>query len=66
MRSANVSHRLTEKDAVKIWRRRLAGEAQHVLAAVYQVNPGRIADVLAGRLHLNARNVALANDDVQA
>jgi hypothetical protein len=39
MRSDNVSRHLTLDDAVEIWRRRRAGEAQHVLAARYQVNP---------------------------
>lgn len=59
MRSANTSRQLTEANAVEIWCRRLAGEAQHVLAADYKVNPGRIADVLAGRKFPNARAMAL-------
>jgi hypothetical protein len=47
-RSPAVSRRLTLPDAIEIWRRRLNGEAQHVLAAEYKVNPGRIAEVLSG------------------
>jgi hypothetical protein len=62
MRSANVSSQLTEADAVDIWRRRLAGEAQHVLAAAYNVNPGRIAEVLSGKRFPNARSIALAGN----
>ena len=59
MRSANVSRQLTLDDAVRIWRRRRAGEAQHVLAADFGVNPGRIADVLAGRRFPEARAISL-------
>jgi hypothetical protein len=62
MRSANVSCRLTEADAVQIWRRRLNGEAQHVLAADFHVNPGRIAEVLSGKRFPNARVIALARN----
>jgi hypothetical protein len=59
MRSANVSRRLTLDDAVEIWSRRNSGIAQHVLAAEYGVNPGRVAEVLASRRFPEAR--ALAN-----
>jgi hypothetical protein len=62
MRSANVSARLTETDAIKIWRRRLHGEAQHVIAADFGVNPGRIAEVLSGKRFPNARFIALAGN----
>jgi hypothetical protein len=61
MRSKNVSRHLTLENAIEIWRRRLAGEAQHVLAAAYQVNPGRIAEVLAGRRFPEARALAVDN-----
>jgi hypothetical protein len=60
MRSANVSRHLTLEDAVEIWRRRLAGQAQHVLAADYHVNPGRIAEVLAGKRFPEAQALALS------
>lgn len=60
MRSANISGRLTEADAVQIWQRRLAGDAQHVLAADFRVNPGRVAEVLSGKRFPNARAMALA------
>jgi hypothetical protein len=36
-----------------------AGAAQHVFAAEYKVNPGRVAEVLAGKRFPNARAVAL-------
>jgi hypothetical protein len=60
MRSGNVSARLTEADAVEIWRRRHSGEAQHILAAEFNVNPARIAEVLSGKRFPNARAIALA------
>lgn len=55
MRSVNVSARLTEADAIEICQRRLAGEAQHVLAAAYNVNPGRISEILSGKNFPSAR-----------
>jgi hypothetical protein len=57
-RAQAVSRRLTIDDAVQIWRRRAQGEAQHVLAAAYGVNPGRIAEVLSGKRHPEARAIA--------
>lgn len=58
MRSGNVSRHLTLDYAVNIWRSREAGVAQHVLAAEYGVNPGRVAEVLAGRRFPEARGLA--------
>jgi hypothetical protein len=57
-RSQPVSRRLSSEDAVEIWRRRLQGEAQHVLAADFGVNPGRIAEVLTGKRFPEARGIA--------
>jgi len=59
MRSANVSRQLTLDDAVRIWRRRRCGVAQHVLAADFGVNPGRVAEVLSGRRFPEAREISL-------
>lgn len=49
MRAKNCSRKLTLADAREIWRRRLAGEAQHQIAAVFDVNPGRISEILSGK-----------------
>ncbi|MGH7097948.1 MAG: hypothetical protein ACREE4_09865, partial [Stellaceae bacterium] len=49
-------------DAIQIWHRRLAGDAQHVLAAEFGVNPGRIAEVLAGKRFPQARAIALGGN----
>jgi hypothetical protein len=62
MRSQNVSRHLTLDDAVQIWLRRMAGDAQHVLAAEFKVNPGRIADVLASKRFQQARAIALGDN----
>jgi len=59
MRSETISRRLTLEDAIEIWRRRWLGEAQHVLAAAFGVNQGRIADVLSGRRFPEAKEIAL-------
>jgi hypothetical protein len=64
MRSKSVSRRLTLEDAVEIWRRRRDGEAQHVLASVYHVNPGRIAEVLSGKRFPEAQAIALRGGGV--
>ena len=63
MRSAKVSRNLTHEDAVQIWLRRATGEAQHVLAADFEVNPGRIAEVLSGKRFPTARAVAFGDDN---
>lgn len=63
MRSRNVSRQLTEEDAVEICRRRLRGEAQHLLAAEYGVNPARVSEVLSGKRFPNAR--ATANSEME-
>lgn len=57
-RANPVSRRLTLADAVEIWHRRSNGEAQHVLAAAYGVNPGRIAEVLSGKRFPEAEDIA--------
>jgi len=59
-RSQPVSRKLTPQDTVEIWRRRLKGEAQHVLAAEFGVNPGRIAEVLTGKRYPEAKGIAEA------
>jgi hypothetical protein len=59
MRSANVSPSLTLDDAVEIHRRRWLGEAQHLNAAAFGVNPGRVSEILTGRKFPEARAIAL-------
>lgn len=44
-------HRLTFEEAVEVQMRLMAGEMYSRIAATYDVNQGRIADVKFGRLH---------------
>lgn len=58
MRANVVSRPLTLSDAVEIWRRRCNGEAQHRIAAAFEVNQGRISEILAGKRFPAARRLA--------
>ncbi len=59
MRASATSRRLSLEDAIEIHRRRWLGEAQHVLAAAFGVNPGRISEVLLGKVFPEAKMLAL-------
>ena len=48
-------YRLTFDDAVYIWLRHWQGEYQHRIASSYDVNPGRVNDVLKERVHFGSR-----------
>ncbi len=52
------THRLTFEDAVEVWKRFWAGEYQHRIAAAFNVNPGRVNEVLKGHKHPGARDIA--------
>lgn len=52
------SPRLTFDDAVEIHKRLARGEYQHHIAAAYQVNPGRIAEIKYGDKFPGSRDVA--------
>jgi hypothetical protein len=51
-------YHLTFDDAVYIWLRHWQGEYQHHIASSYDVNPGRVNDVLKERAHFGSRSVA--------
>ena len=51
MSKRSVSHRLTFEEAVDIHLRLFDGELYQRIAASYDVNQGRVADVKFGRLH---------------
>lgn len=57
--SREPSRRLTFEDAVEIWRRVLAGEYQHRIAAALDVNPGRVNEVIKGHKFPGSREMAL-------
>jgi predicted XRE-type DNA-binding protein len=52
------SNHLTFNDAVEVWILHQAGWFQHRIAANFDVNPGRINDVLKERVHVGSREAA--------
>lgn len=60
MRAQPPSYRLTNQDAVEIWPRIWRGEYQNRIAADYDVNPGRINDVVKERTHVGSKQAALS------
>ena len=53
------SRHLSFDDAIQIWKRASEGEFQHRIAADFDVNPGRVNDVLKERKHPGSRQAAL-------
>lgn len=58
MRANATFRHLTVNDAIEIWNRRSAGEAQHKIAAAYEVNQGRISEILSGKRFPAAKTLA--------
>ena len=58
MRADTTSQHLKLGDAIEIWRRRLVGEAQHKIAAAYEVNQGRIFEIFSGKRFSAAKRLA--------
>ena len=54
------SYRLSFDDAVSIWLRHWRGEFQNRIAASFDVNPGRVNEVLKQRVHPGSYAAALA------
>lgn len=52
------SRRLSFVDAVEIWKLRLRGEFQNRIAALFDVNPGRVNEVLKGHKHPGSEQAA--------
>jgi hypothetical protein len=50
---------LTFEEAVEVWPRYWNGEYQHLIAADYGVNPGRVNEVVKERKHIGSREVAM-------
>jgi hypothetical protein len=59
MNDNNASYKLTFEDAVEIWLRHWAGEFQNRIATGFDVNPGRVNEVLKERNHIGSREIAL-------
>jgi hypothetical protein len=49
--SSRPSRKLSFDDAVEVWLRYWSGEFQHRIAASFDVNPGRVNEVLKGHRH---------------
>jgi hypothetical protein len=54
------TYALTFDDAVDIWIRHWNGEFQHRIAATFDVNPGRVNEVLKGTKHAGSREAAMS------
>jgi hypothetical protein len=54
------TYQLTFDDAVDIWLRHWNGEFQHRIAAAFDVNPGRVNEVLKGTRHVGSREAAMS------
>jgi len=52
------SPKLTFEDATEIWKLRAEGLFQHQIAAQFDVNPGRINEILKERKHPGSRHAA--------
>jgi hypothetical protein len=52
------SYRLTFSDAVKIWQLHSEGWFQNRIAAEFDVNPGRVNEVIKGLSHLGSKEAA--------
>lgn len=50
------SRRLTFDDAIKVWQMFRSGEFQHRIAAFFDVNPGRINEIVKGKRHKGSRD----------
>jgi len=53
------SHKLSFEEAVEVWLLSFAGEFQNRIAARFDVNPGRINEILKGRKYIGSREIAL-------
>ena len=58
MKNQGVTHKITFEDAIDIWHRHWDGEFQHRIAAFYDVNPGRISEILKGHKHVGSKQAA--------
>ncbi len=55
------SRKLTFEDSIKIWKLYWAGEYQHRIAPLFDVNPGRVNEVIKGKRHPGSREAALVS-----
>ena len=53
------SYRLTFDDSVEVWLRHWNGDFQNRIAARFDVNPGRVNEVLKEHAHVGSKQAAL-------
>lgn len=58
IKRSKPSYQLTFDDAVKVWHLLWKGEIQSRIAAMFDVNQGRVSEVKTGLLHPNSEQVA--------
>lgn len=56
--SRRANRRLSFDEAVQVWPRYWAGEYQDRIAASFDVNPGRVSEVVKERKHQGSREAA--------
>ena len=57
-RPRNPSYRLTFSDAVDVWLRHWSGEYQNRIAAFFDVNQGRVNEVIKRKRHVGSEAAA--------
>jgi len=57
-RPRKPSYQLTFTDEVEVWRRYWAGEYQNRIAAFFDVNQGRVNEVIKGKRHPGSEDAA--------
>lgn len=60
MATRSPSYKLTYDDAVQVWLRHLDGEFQNRIAAAFDVNQGRVNEILKERAHVGSKAAALS------
>lgn len=59
----NSPRSLTFEQAIEVWSRYWDGEYQHRIAASYDVNPGRVNEVVKRHKHIGSEEIAAAKRD---
>jgi hypothetical protein len=60
----NHTPKLSPEDAVQVWLRHWQGDYQHVIAASFGVNQGRVCEVLKGYRHPGSEVIARQKRDM--
>jgi hypothetical protein len=50
--------KFTDDEAVDVWLRHWSGQHQHLIAADYRINAGRVSEVLTEKTHIGSRQIA--------